>query len=464
MAPRSHIFHLLIIIVLVYSMISPCCSLEDEVQPNINDIHLFSDPDRETGFDSRAYPSPFLSSDGVSSDMAEVIEGGISSYLEKLAAESAAKIVSVKSYGAKGDGESDDTKAFKKAWDEACSSGAVFEVPENKKYLVKQIRFEGPCKSAMAVQIYGTILASDDRGDYKKDKRHWLIFDSVDDLVVEGGGVVDGNGKIWWKNSCKVHKSKPCKEAPTALTFYNMKNLTVKDLNIQNAQQIQVSFEKCEKVEASNLTVTAPGDSPNTDGVHITRTQNMQLSSSVIQTGDDCISIESGTQKLKITDITCGPGHGISIGSLGDGNSEAHVSDVVVDGAKISGTSNGVRIKTYQGGSGNASNIKFENIEMEDVKYPIIIDQNYCDKSKPCKKQKSAVLVKNVVYQNITGTSATDVAIKFDCSESHPCEGIVLRDVRLRLEKDEVAQALCNNVELQQIGTVSPSCPDIQDL
>ncbi|KAK1399957.1 hypothetical protein POM88_009820 [Heracleum sosnowskyi] len=36
--------------------------------------------------------------------------------------------------------------------------------------------------------------------------------------------------------------------------------------------------------------------------------------------------------------------------------------------------------------------------------------------------QKSAVLVKNVVYQNITGTSATDVAIKFDCSQSHPCE------------------------------------------
>lgn len=70
-----------------------------------------------------------------------------------------------------------------------------------------------------------------------------------------------------------------------ALTFYQVNNLTVKDLNIQNAQQIQVSFERCEAVEASNLTVTAPGDSPNTDGVHITHTENMQLSDSVIQTG-----------------------------------------------------------------------------------------------------------------------------------------------------------------------------------
>lgn len=70
-----------------------------------------------------------------------------------------------------------------------------------------------------------------------------------------------------------------------ALTFYKVKKLTVKDLKIQNAQQIQVSFERCVNVDASDLRVTAPGDSPNTDGVHITRTENMQLSSSVIKTG-----------------------------------------------------------------------------------------------------------------------------------------------------------------------------------
>ncbi|MBA0684239.1 hypothetical protein Goari_025834 [Gossypium aridum] len=47
-------------------------------------------------------------------------------------------------------------------------------------------------------------------------------------------------------------------------------------------------------------------------------------------------------------DITCGPGHGISIGSLGSKSSKAYVSGVTVDGAKLSGTTNGVRIKTWQ--------------------------------------------------------------------------------------------------------------------
>lgn len=38
----------------------------------------------------------------------------------------------------------------------------------------------------------------------------------------------------------------------------------------------------------------------------------------------------------------------LSIGSLGSGNSKAYVSGVTVNGAKFSGTTNGVRIKTWQ--------------------------------------------------------------------------------------------------------------------
>lgn len=37
-----------------------------------------------------------------------------------------------------------------------------------------------------------------------------------------------------------------------------------------------------------------------------------------------------------------------SIGSLGEGNSEAYVSNVVVNKAKFIGTTNGVRMKTWQ--------------------------------------------------------------------------------------------------------------------
>ncbi|KAK2975713.1 hypothetical protein RJ640_010772 [Escallonia rubra] len=429
--------------------ISCCTSLDEDLLPYNNRDYL----QEESGHDFQAYPSQFSTIEYSFFDNSVDMEAGIFDLkqLERLA--TSVKTVSVDSFGAKGDGTSDDTQAFEKAWKEACSStGAVFVVPMNKNYLVKPIRFTGPCKSALTMQIYGTIEASDDRSDYNGDRRHWLWFDSVQNLVVQGGGVIDGNGKIWWQNSCKVNKA-------LALTFYKCKNLVVQNLKIQNAQQIHVSFEKSVNVRASDLMVTAPEKSPNTDGIHVTDTQNIQISSCVIGTGDDCISIVSGSQKVQATDITCGPGHGISIGSLGSTNSEAYVSDVTVNRAKLSGTTNGVRIKTWQGGSGSASNIKFQNIDMHDVSNPIIIDQNYCDQDEPCNQQGSAVQVKNVVYQNIKGTSASDVAIKFDCSKSFPCQGIVLEEINLVKQGGKAAKAACSNVRLNQMGGVSPHCP-----
>lgn len=59
----------------------------------------------------------------------------------------------------------------------------------------------------MYVQISGTITASNKRADYTKDLRHWILFDSIENLEISGGGVINGNGKIWWQNSCKTNKS-----------------------------------------------------------------------------------------------------------------------------------------------------------------------------------------------------------------------------------------------------------------
>lgn len=60
------------------------------------------------------------------------------------------------------------------------------------------------------------------------------------------------------------------------------------------------------------------------------------------------------------------------------------------------------------------------------------------------------------------------MAIRFDCSEHVPCQGVSLRDVDLELaapddhrdghdEPDNV-EALCNNVIFHTRGKVSPSC------
>lgn len=373
---------------------------------------------------------------------------------------SSPQVFNVDDFGARADG-TDDSQAFSKAWKRACSSNkeGVVLVPKNKVYHLKPIKFSGPCKSYVTLRISGVIKASPRRSDYEKDRRHWIQFEEVNNLRVEGGGTINGNGRKWWQNSCKINPALPCKHAPTAVTFDGCNNLVVANLRFKNAQQMHLTFQKCVNVKALNLRVIAPGNSPNTDGIHITDTQNIQLTNCVIRTGDDCISIVSGSKNVRAKDITCGPGHGISIGSLGAGNSEAVVSNVMVNRAKFSGTTNGVRIKTWQGGSGYAKNIVFQNISMRNVSNPIIIDQNYCDQNGPCHEQASAVQISNVIYSNIKGTSDSKVAVKFDCSKSFPCKGISLRNVDFVSEGDgESVEASCENVWLNRIGRVSPRC------
>lgn len=72
--------------------------------------------------------------------------------------------------------------------------------------------------------------------------------------------------------------------------------------------------------------------------------------------------------------------------------------------------------------------------------------------------QKSALQVKNVVYKNIKGTSASEVAMRFDCSKAYPCQGILLQDINLERAGDRTAKALCNNVKLATLGVVYPKC------
>ncbi|KAG8388285.1 hypothetical protein BUALT_Bualt02G0109700 [Buddleja alternifolia] len=301
--------------------------------------------------------------------------------------------------------------------------------------------------------------------------RKWLYFHGVKHLTLEGGGIIDGMGQQWWARSCKTNESNvhpsyfiilyalaPCTHAPTAITFHRCNNLKVRDVTLINSQQMHMAFNNCMHVAASRLTVIAPADSPNTDGIHISASTHVELKNTIIATGDDCISIVSNSSRIRIKKIVCGPGHGISIGSLGKYNSFAAIQDVIVDGAVLFNTENGVRIKTWQGGSGFARKITFQNIYMQNVSNPIIIDQYYCDSPVTCLNQTSAVSIDSISFRGIKGTSATAEAIILSCSESHPCRRLYLENIQL-ISLSGMAKSFCWEAYGTSSGLVyPPSC------
>ncbi|KAF3775953.1 Polygalacturonase, partial [Nymphaea thermarum] len=70
----------------------------------------------------------------------------------------------------------------------------------------------------------------------------------------------------------------------------------------------------------------------------------------------------------------------------------------------------------------------------------------------------SGVKISQVTYNNIKGTSATQVAVDFSCSASAPCQGIKMSNVQLTY-KGQPAKASCDHAFGSSSGSVSPpSC------
>ncbi|CAD6204862.1 unnamed protein product [Miscanthus lutarioriparius] len=114
------------------------------------------------------------------------------------------------------------------------------------------------------------------------------------------------------------------------------RGMRMRGLRVQNAHQMHVTVSRSRDMRVARLRIEAPEDSPNTDGIHVAESTAVTIQRCHIGTSNGCISIINGSFGVKMWDIDCGPGHDISIGSLGKGGAFAAVADVALDSARIS--------------------------------------------------------------------------------------------------------------------------------
>ncbi|GAB4858937.1 hypothetical protein Ancab_010409 [Ancistrocladus abbreviatus] len=312
------------------------------------------------------------------------------------------------------------------------------------------------CKCrGITVRLLGSLVAP---SDYRAigNSAIWLSFEFVSGVTFSGG-TLDGQGAGLW--ACKRSGMGGCPGGATSLGFTNSKNIVINGVTSLNSQSYHIVINGCDNVKIQRVRVTASGASPNTDGIHVQLSTGVTIYKANIATGDDCISIGAGTSNLWIEKISCGPSHGISIGSLGKDLNEPGVHNVTVTTATFIGTENGVRIKSWgRPSNGFVQRVLFQHITMINVQNPIIIDQNYCPDNNGCPGQVSGVRISDVTYQDIHGSSATQVAVKFDCSSRYPCSKIRLQDVKLTYN-NQPATSSCSHAGGSTYGLVVPrSC------
>lgn len=70
------------------------------------------------------------------------------------------------------------------------------------------------------------------------------------------------------------------------LRFYGSEGVTVTGITIQNSPQTHLKFDTCKTVQVSSFTTSSPGDSPNTDGIHVQNSQDVLIYSSNLACGN----------------------------------------------------------------------------------------------------------------------------------------------------------------------------------
>ncbi|KAI9177377.1 hypothetical protein LWI28_014430 [Acer negundo] len=374
-------------------------------------------------------------------------------FVSSIAKAQTENVFDITSYGGKHD--KDITLALLDAFGDACESPTPSKVLIPKgTFLLGQVSFNGPCRKGVEFQVQGTLIAQTDK--QMKEDSSWVAFQHIDHLRLSGGGTFDGQGPKAW-GTCG--KNSYCKNLHINLMFNTITNGVVQDITSKDSKQFHVNVLGCKNLSLKRFTISAPEDSINTDGIHIGKSAAVNITDSNIATGDDCVSMGDGSQEIIVERVTCGPGHGISVGNLGNHENEEPVFGVTVRNCTISNTMNGVSIKTWPASyEGSVHNMVFEDIIMNNVSNPVLIDQVYCPWNQCNAKLPSQVKINDVSFKNIRGTSATPVAVKLACSSGFPCQGVEIADIDLTYTGKEAAAAVsqCSNIDPKISGKMNP--------
>ena len=314
-----------------------------------------------------------------------------------------------RAFGAAGDGVHDDTAALQSALDFLPAGGRL--VLPAGTYLTLPLRLKS--HTTLELKEGAVLLGSTDRGRYPilpgevKDPvtgeslicgtfegliqpmyQSLLSAQNGEDIHIVGRGVLDGNAQNsdFWTGFRSFPASRP-----RLVSLLHCENVAFHGITARNSPAWNFHPFHCRDVGFYDVAVLAPKDSPNTDALDPEACDGVDVIGCRFSVGDDCIAIKSG--KIELAQRFSWParrhtvrnclmefGHGaVTLGS----ESAMGIRELTVSQCWFRQTDRGLRIKTRRGRGEKCdiTDITFENIRMEGVLTPVVINMwyNCCD-------------------------------------------------------------------------------------
>ncbi|KAI9081727.1 hypothetical protein K1719_036330 [Acacia pycnantha] len=241
--------------------------------------------------------------------------------------------------------------------------------------------------------------------------------DGVNDVVVTGeNGTIDGQGDIWWnmwrKRTLQFTR-------PNLLELVNSTNIIISNVIFIDSPFWNLHTVYCRNVVVRFVTILAPHDSPNTDGIDPDSSSNVCIEDSYISTGDDLIAVKSGWDEYGIafgqpsSDITIRrvngstPFSGIAVGSETSGG----VENVLAEHINLYNMGVGIHIKTDSGRGGLIKNITLFDVYIENAKKGIKISGDVGGHPDNKFDPKALPIVKGITIKNVRGVKVLQAGL-----------------------------------------------------
>lgn len=313
------------------------------------------------------------------------------------------RICNVRDYGALAAKLRPDTLAFQTAIDDCAAKGGGTVLVPRGWYLLgpltlkSNIRFEVTRYAELRFQtdpeLYGTTRAPV-TPEGKGADRALINITDVSNVAITGAGLIDGQGAVWWEwirdywKDSEASRSGKANQGqrvtrPRLILARNAENLLFEGVRLENAPSFHLVLANTDHVTIRGLSIRAPGNSPNTDGIDPTGSRDVLIENNFISTGDDVIAIkgngfdprypDAATADIIIRNNTIHQGHGVSIGSGTSGG----VKRVLIENNRFEGSLHGFRIKTRRGFGGEVSDIIVRNNTMRDVQHVLTVSSYF---------------------------------------------------------------------------------------
>ncbi len=271
------------------------------------------------------------------------------------------------------------TAALQKAIDHVAAEGGGRLTLAPGDYLL------GPVTLASRLDLHlseGVLIRLIPRGDDfpTANGRHASLFSAslATDLRIGGAGRIDGGGEPWWT----AFRSKELTlRRPQIIALERCERVELAGFTSINPPNTHVALRLCREVTIRDITLEAPDESANTDGLNISG-KNYLIERCRISTGDDNIVILTHSaadwpppvcEDFVIRDCTLGFGHGLSIGSYTGGG----IRGLLAERITFDGTTSGIRMKAARGRGGLVEDLTYRDITMRGVQNPVFISSYY---------------------------------------------------------------------------------------